>query len=136
MPDEDDDFCRVSVRLGNADSAYYEPVEVESALIDTGSLMSIIPERHLESLGLAKLDKLEEYPVYLANGQRHTARKVRNLRISFDDNSVITPALVMGDHVLLGINFLKAFDLVAYPRERVVCPLGHFLRAFKGRDAP
>lgn len=128
-----DEYCHVSVYLSNADSAEQEPIDVNDALVDTGSLMNIIPRRYLEQLGLAHFDELVERPVYLANGGKDTAKVVPNLKISYDDDSFVGSALVMGDQLLLGINFLNAFDLVVYPRERSVCPLSNFIRSFDGR---
>ncbi len=82
-------------------------------LVDTGSTYLCIPENVCIQLGLQELEKRE---VMLASGQVFTYPYVGPVRVSFDNRTCFTGALVLGNEVLLGAIPMEDMDLIIHPR--------------------
>jgi len=82
------------------------------ALVDTGALHLCIPAHIAYQL---KLKQPEEREVIIADGSRKVAPYVGPLKVTFQNRSCFTGAMVMGDTVLLGAIPMEDMDLVVQP---------------------
>jgi clan AA aspartic protease len=93
-------------------------VEVE-AVVDTGAVRSVIPERIARALGLRII---ESAPVRVAGGGEIPARRVRGLVIQILGREVEEDALVLGEEVLVGQTTLESTSLVVDCANQAVYP--------------
>ena len=108
---------RVSVRLTNAtDEALARrgllaPDRVRTydttALVDTGTTHTVVPQRVAELLGLAALD---EILVQFADGRPERVAMTEALLVEIQGRRAYDGALVTGDDVLIGQTVLEAMD--------------------------
>ena len=93
-------------------------VEVE-AVVDTGAIRSVIPERVARALGLRIVPGR---PVGLADGSVVVANRAQGLVLEILGRDTQEEALVLGDEVLIGQTTLEATDLVVDCGNRTVYP--------------
>ncbi|MBF0119405.1 MAG: retroviral-like aspartic protease family protein [Desulfobacterales bacterium] len=95
-------------------------IEID-ALVDTGAVMTVIPEYFFKKLGLVKKGKeLVEY----ANGEREevpVGGTVEVMSLS-SDRSADMRCVVLGNEVILGQLFLEETDLVVDCRSKKIIP--------------
>ena len=83
------------------------------ALVDTGALMSCIPE-HVA----IQLDPETESTREVADGRRASVPHVGPIKLTFGNRFRYVGALVLGDEVLLGVVPMEDMDLVVDPGRR------------------
>lgn len=88
-----------------------------SALADTGALMLCIPEHIAIQL---KLETESMREVTVADGRSIKVPYVGPVRVSFQERSCFTGALVRDDEVLLGAVPMEDMDLVLNPSQQSV----------------
>jgi clan AA aspartic protease len=79
------------------------------ALIDTGTLRSVLPPAVADHLGLLRLTRTG---TQLADGRWGEAERTEPVYVELHGRQTVLEALVMGDHVLLGAMVLEGLDLV------------------------
>ena len=82
------------------------------ALVDTGALHLCISQHIANQL---KLSQLEEREVTIADGTKKLVPYVGPIKITFQNRSCFTGAMVIGDEVLLGAIPMEDMDLVVHP---------------------
>jgi len=120
---------RVKVLLTNAaDDALHRRKKLSAkkvrryeadAMIDTGSVRSVIPVHVLEKLGL---ELRATRVVELADGRRETVGVSEALLFEVMGRDTLEDAYVLGDEVLLGQTFLETTDLHADSRNQRLVP--------------
>jgi clan AA aspartic protease len=85
-----------------------------TALVDTGALHLCIPQHIAFQLQLKELEKRE---VIIADGSSQLCPYVGPIKITFQNRSCFTGALVLGDSVLLGAIPLEDMDLIIHPAQ-------------------
>src|SRR2546426_11051369 len=100
---------RVKVRLTNGVDEtlvlmeQLRPEDVRSyegeALVDTGSVETIIPEHVMKQLGLPPSGRV---PVRYADGRTETVDKVAPITVHLLDRDTTGEAFVLGDEILIG----------------------------------
>ena len=85
------------------------------ALVDTGALMSCIPEHIAIQLDL-ETDSMRE--VTVADGQRASVPCVGPIKLAFENRFCYAGTLVLGDEVLLGVVPMEDMNLVVDPGRR------------------
>lgn len=93
-------------------------VEVD-AIVDTGAVRSVIPQRVAAALGLRVL---EGRPVGLADGTLVSSGRARGLVLEILGRDVQEDVLVLGDEVLIGQTTLEVTDLIVDCASRSVYP--------------
>jgi clan AA aspartic protease len=93
-------------------------VEVE-AIVDTGAIRSVIPERIARELGLRVVTGRS---VALADGSTVVAGRAQGLVLEILGRDAAEEALVLGDEVLIGQTTLEATDLAVDCTNRTVYP--------------
>ena len=104
------------ITLSNPRHDNLRPITVE-ALVDTGSMYTVIPEHLAIQL---KLDTLLQREVTLADGSSRLCPYVGPIVLAFEDRSCFTGGLVMGQQVLLGAIPMGDMDLVVNPLTRTL----------------
>ena len=100
-----------AIELANPTRPELVPMTVE-ALVDTGAMTICIPEHVALQLGLEEIGKRE---VTTADERRHVIPYVGPVRITFQNRTCFTGALVIGETVLLGAVPMEDMDLVVSP---------------------
>jgi clan AA aspartic protease len=111
----------VIARMGHlpADQVHTSTVE---ALIDTGTLRSVLPSFVADQLGLLRLTRTG---TQMADGRFSEAEVTEPFYVELYGRQAVAEALVMGEHVLLGAMVLEAMDLVVdCARQRLVPKVG------------
>jgi clan AA aspartic protease len=88
-----------------------KPISVK-ALADTGALHLCVPQHIAIQLNLKQL---EEREVTIADGSRRIVPYVGPVKVTFQNRSCFTGALVLGEEVLLGAIPMEDMDLVIQP---------------------
>ena len=111
---------RVLADAGHLDSARIRRVEID-ALVDTGAVMTLLPQDVVEALGLP-LDGT--ITVTLANEDTIELPRARLLSLALGDRQMDTDCLVGPPRCepLLGQLVLERLDLILDPVKRVVSP--------------
>jgi clan AA aspartic protease len=104
------------VTLANVRDDSLHPLTV-SALVDTGALHLCIPETVAVQL---KLEAIEQRQVTIADGSTRAVPYVGPIKITKNNRSCFTGAMVLGDQVLLGAIPMEDMDLIARPASRDV----------------
>lgn len=99
------------IELSNLLVAGFAPFKTK-ALVDTGALHLCIPQHIANQL---KLSQLEEREVTIADGTKKLVPYVGPVKITFQNRSCFTGAMVIGDEVLLGAIPMEDMDLVVHP---------------------
>lgn len=119
---------RVKAKLTNAvDEALVRrgmltPTQVRTyeadALFDTGAVRTVLPQRVVDSLGLAmRGQRVAEY----ADGRKDVVSVTGPLIIDLEGRDTLEEALVLGDEMLIGQTVLEKLDLfVDCQRQRLV----------------
>jgi predicted aspartyl protease len=114
----------VMARLGRLAPDQVHMLQVE-ALIDTGTLRSVVPPAVADALGLVRLRRTE---AQMADGRWGEADLTEPVEIELlvgVPRIATVPVLVMGEHVLLGAIVLEETDLaVDCTRGRLVPNVG------------
>lgn len=94
-----------------------------NALVDTGSVASVLPVHVVELLGLATIGKARaEY----ANGTEETVDLTEPVGITLHGRRATEEALVLGSEVLIGQTILERMDLlVDCANKRVIANPAH-----------
>ena len=111
---------RILADAGHLDSARIRRVEID-ALVDTGAVMTLLPQDVVEALGLPVDGAIT---VTLANEDTIELPRARLLSLTFRDRQMDTDCL-MGPprcEPLLGQLVLERLDLIVDPVKRVVSP--------------
>ena len=104
------------IKLSNPRHTHLKDIVVD-CLVDTGAMLTCIPEHIAIQL---KLDELEKREVTTADGKKHSCPYVGPLQIKFDNRSCFTGALVLGDSILLGVIQMDDMDLVVHPLKQTL----------------
>ena len=118
---------KVRVKLSNlidiarlAAGEMIEPRSMEvDAVVDTGAVRSVIPERLARELGL---HITQGKPVTLANGRLFPSQRAQGLIIEILGSDTQEEAIVLGDEMLIGQTTLETTDLVVDCANRTVYP--------------
>jgi clan AA aspartic protease len=114
----------VMARLGHLAPELVHTIEVE-ALIDTGTLRSVVPPAIADALGLVRLRRTAAQMADGRWGETEMTEPVEIELLVGVPRIATVPVLVMGDHVLLGAIVLEETDLaVDCTRGRLVPNVG------------
>jgi clan AA aspartic protease len=85
-----------------------------TAIVDTGSMNLVIPEKLRQELGL---EIRGEKTAHIANGQRVNCKVTDAVEVHWKDRDTIIPALVISgaEQVLMGAMALEGMDLMVNP---------------------
>jgi clan AA aspartic protease len=98
----------VLTRLGQLDASQVHRYETE-ALIDTGAVRSVIPPAVADRLGLLRLDRTE---AKYANNAVEEVDVTEVFTVEIFGRRTRTTAMVLGEHILLGVMVLEDLDLM------------------------
>ena len=109
---------RVRVRLTNGGdemlvrTGHLRPEDVRSyegdALVDTGSVETVIPAAVMKQLGLPAMGRVT---VRYADGRSEVIDKAAPLMVHILDRDTTGEAFVLGDEILIGQTILESMDL-------------------------
>jgi clan AA aspartic protease len=115
---------RVMARLGHLAPAAVHTTEVE-ALIDTGTMRSVVPPAIADALGLVRMGRTEAQMADGRWGEVELTEAVDVTLVAGVERSTVVPMLVMGETVLLGATVLEGMDLVVdWARSRLMPNVG------------
>jgi len=104
-------------RLGQLDATQMHQYETE-ALIDTGAVRSAMPAAVADRLGLIRLRRTD---AQYADGRVEAVDMTEVFTIEMLGRQTETSAMVLGEHLLLGVTVLEELDLmVDCLRQRLV----------------
>ena len=107
----------VLARLGQLDPSQVHRYETE-ALIDTGAVRSVLPPAVADRLGLLRLDHTE---AKYANSAVEEVDVTEAIIVEILGRRMVTTAMVLGEHVLLGVTVLEELDFAVDPaRQRLI----------------
>jgi len=111
---------RILAQEGHLNPSSVRGIEVD-ALVDTGAVMTLIPQEIVERLGLAIDGRII---VALANDEKVELDRARNLSLRIGERQMDTDCLVGPPtcEVLIGQLVLERLDLVPDPLRRAVTP--------------
>jgi predicted aspartyl protease len=111
---------RVLAEAGHLESSRVRRIELE-ALVDTGAVMTLLPQDVVEALGLPLDGKII---VTLANEEKVELTRARLLSLTLGDRQMDTDCLVGPPQCepLLGQLVLERLDLIVDPVKRTVTP--------------
>jgi len=114
----------VMARLGHLAPEAVHTCEVE-ALVDTGTLRSVVPPAVAEALGLVRMGRSEAQMADGRWGEAEVSEAVEVRLMAGVERSTVVPMLIMGETVLLGAIVLEGMDLLAdCPRGQLVPNVG------------
>src|SRR5215468_11267500 len=107
----------ILARLGQLDAGQVHTYETE-ALVDTGAFRSVLPSTAADQLGLLRLDRTD---AKYANGSGEEVDVTEAFTVEIFGRRMVTTAMVLGEHVLLGATILEELDFVVDPaRQRLI----------------
>ena len=107
----------VFARLGQFDASQVHSYETE-ALVDTGAFRSVLPPAMADQLGLLRLDRTD---AKYANSSGEEVDVTEAFTVEIFGRRMVTTAMVLGEHVLLGATVLEELDFVVDPaRQRLI----------------
>src|SRR5712692_4481102 len=111
---------RVLAEAGHLDSAHVRRVELD-ALVDTGAVMTLLPQDVVDALGLPLDGKII---VTLANDDKIELTRARLLSLMVMDRQMDTDCLVGPPQCepLVGQLVFERLDLIVDPIKRVISP--------------
>jgi clan AA aspartic protease len=113
----------VMARLGQLNASQVHRYETE-ALIDSGAVRSAIPAAVADRLGLLRMRRTD---AKYADGRVEEVDVTEALTIEILGRETETNAMVLGEHILLGVTVLEELDLmVDCHRQRLVPYQGTF----------
>jgi clan AA aspartic protease len=85
-----------------------------TAVVDTGSMYMVIPEKLSQKLRLVANG---ERTVHNANGQRINCKTVETLKVQWKNRDTVVPAIIIpgSEKILLGAIALEGMDLMVNP---------------------
>ena len=91
------------------------------AIVDTGAIMTLLPQELVEKLGLTVFDTVT---VTLADESRVRLKKAGPLNLTIGDRPMITDCLVgpLGCDPLIGQIVMEELDLICDPGQRTLTP--------------
>jgi clan AA aspartic protease len=98
----------ILARLGQLDASQVRHYEAE-ALVDTGAVRSTIPPHVADRLGLLRLRKTE---AKYADGRVEEVDMTEVFTIAMLGRETEISAMVLGEHILLGVMLLEDLDLM------------------------
>ena len=98
----------VMARLGQLAPEQVHRYETE-ALIDTGAVRSTIPSAIADRLGLFRLEHTD---AKYADGRVEEVDMTEAISVEILGRRAITAAMVLGEHILLGVTVLEELDLM------------------------
>ena len=110
-------LVNAKIVLSNPRKPDLEPVAVEDALADSGSVHLCIPEHIRIQL---ELEEIENKEVTVVDGTRKLVPYVGPIEIHFKNRIGFAGALVLGDQVLLGAIPMEDMDLLIIPKTRIL----------------
>ena len=108
----------VLARLGQLDASQVHRYETE-ALIDTGAVRSVLPPAVADRLGLLRLDRTA---AKYANSGVEEVDVTEVFTVEMFGRRTMTTALVLGEHVLLGVTVLEELDFAVDPARQRLMP--------------
>lgn len=108
----------VLTRLGQLDTSQVHLYETE-ALIDTGAVRPVLPPAVADRLGLLRLDRTE---AKYANSGLEEVDVTEAIAIEILGRRMVTTAMVLGEHVLLGVTVLEELDFAVDPSRQQLIP--------------
>jgi len=109
-------LIHAEITLRNALDDRLKPY-VATALVDTGAMMSCIPEHVAQQLQLQEIRRRE---VTTADGGSHSVPYFGPIEFSFEDRVCFQGALVSGEEVLLGAMTMQDLDVVLCPSRETI----------------
>ena len=107
----------VLARLGQLDESQVHHYETQ-ALIDTGAVRSVLPPAVADRLGLIRLERTE---AKYANSGVEEVDVTEAITVEILGRRMVTTAMVLGEHVLLGVTVLEELDFAVDPaRQRLI----------------
>ena len=107
----------VLAQLGQFDASQVHRYETE-ALIDTGAVRSVLPPAVADRLGLLRLERTE---AKYANSGVEEVDVTEVFIVEILGRRATTTAMVLGEHVLLGVTVLEELDFaVDAARQRLI----------------
>ena len=107
----------ILARLGQFDATQVHQYETE-ALIDTGAVRSAMPAAVADRLGLMRLRRTD---AQYADGRVEAVDMTEVFTIEMLGRQTETSAMVLGEHILIGVTVLEELDLmVDCLRQRLV----------------
>lgn len=107
----------ILARLGQFDATQVHQYETE-ALIDTGAVRSAMPAAVADRLGLMRLRRTD---AQYADGRVEAVDMTEVFTIEMLGRQTETSAMVLGEHILIGVTVLEGLDLmVDCLRQRLV----------------
>lgn len=107
----------ILARLGQLDATQVHQYETE-ALIDTGAVRSAMPTAVADRLGLIRLRRTD---AQYADGRVEAVDMTEVFTIEILGRQTETSAMVLGEHILIGVTVLEELDLmVDCLRQRLV----------------
>ena len=98
----------VMTRLGQLDASQVHRYETE-ALIDTGAVRSVVPPAVADRLGLLRLERTE---AKYANSAVEEVDVTEVFTVEILGRRTHITAMVLGEHILLGVMVLEDLDLM------------------------
>jgi clan AA aspartic protease len=95
-------------RLGQLDANQVHHYETE-ALIDTGAVRSAIPAAVADRLGLMRLRRTD---AQYADGRVEEVDRTEVFTVEMLGRQTETAAMVLGEHILIGVTVLEELDLM------------------------
>ena len=108
----------VMARLGQLTPEHVRHYETE-ALIGTGAVRSVLPPAVADRLGLLRLERTE---AKYANSGVEEVDVTEVFTVEIFGRRARTTAMVLGEHVLLGVTVLEEFDLAVDTARQQLIP--------------
>ena len=108
----------IMARLGQLDASRVHRYETE-ALIDTGAIRSVLPPAVADRLGLLRLDRTE---AKYANSGVEEVDVTEVFTVEIFGRRTTTTAMVLGEHVLLGVTVLEELDFAVDTARQCLVP--------------
>jgi len=85
-----------------------------TAVVDTGSMYMVIPEKLSQTLGLTATG---ERTVHIANGQRLNCKLIQAVEVRWKNRHTVAPAIIIpgSEKILFGAIALEGMDLMVNP---------------------
>jgi len=106
------------VRRGHGEAEQVRTYQAD-ALVNTGSVRTVLPVHVVQQLGLAITgERIAEY----ADGRKDAVGVTEPLKIDIDGRTTVEEALVLGDEVIIGQTVLETLDLLVDCANRRLIP--------------
>lgn len=125
------DSFKIDVVLGNVyDMGTKSPMK---CLLDTGATAVFVPATLCKKLGLTRIDLDEPFIVHTADTEISLDHEFVGLSIEYQGQKITFSVLPIGStDILLGLPFLRRFDIFIAAKEKYVASRIDFLKYFQG----